>query len=574
MNDRDAIAQQVANLVYGSFGLLLLCLVMSLTASESSAQNTSGESVMGLPDLDPQVMEITGDVQINLPGLQRQPLIGFNPPPTIIENEANALGYQEAYRQAPEELPPSPAQPPQPGTYTFYSAVPASTWQLSVDGGRFANRNILWQVATDSLNPTTRFVHASLAYEGSDGIALNGKTYNRHNKINVTGLSRLNRDWSVAADVSGSAGVVPVDSTDQDRRIGGASIRFKRDRGTVNWGGNLTVGFTANRLNADQSSLGVLKSEDRVALSFATEGVLAGPVSGFINLRGGGGWLTEYSAESGAHFLFSESSFGVKLRLNRFLVEGGATILWADANIGEQSRSLYFLPSGTVRLPLSPTLSIRGTIRPSIRTADSAQRLSLSPVWRTRAASLAPSVTPFQATAVTEMRVGKLFVTAGVEVVESTRDWVFEQTDTSFMVDVLMERTRTFSLIGDAELFLRNGTIVRADAIVRSSKLVEDNVKTPYVAPIEAGVTGNIQISSTLALQVNGRFFGERTVSRENRAAQAGAHLRTSAILTWHIAGPISVRARAEQLIGSAEDYWRGYYSDNQVLAVGVSIRP
>ncbi|NDC87956.1 MAG: hypothetical protein EB075_03980, partial [Bacteroidetes bacterium] len=186
--------------------------------------------------------------------------------------------------------------------------------------------------------------------------------------------------------------------------------------------------------------------------------------------------------------------------------------------------------------------------------------------WRTSAASLAPAVTPIQATAVTEMRVGQLFVSAGVEVVEATRDCVFEQTDPSFMVDVLMERTRSFSLIGDAELFLRNGTIVHADAIIRTSKLVDADTKTPYVAPVEIGLTGNIHISSKLALQVNGRFFGERTVSREDGAPQA--------IVTWHIAGPISVRARAEQLIGSAEDFWRGYYSDNQVLAIGVSIRP
>lgn len=530
--------------------------------------------MMGLPDLDPQVMEITGDVQINLPSLQRQPLIGFNPPPTIIENEANALGYQEIYRQAPEELPPSPAQPPQPGSYAFYSATPASRWELTVDGGRFANRNITWQVATDSLNPSTRFVHARLAYEGSDGVAVEGKTYNRHNKFNVEGLTKINRDWSIAANVSGSAGILPIDSTDQDRRSGGASINLERDRGTVNWGGNLSVGLTANRLNADQPRLGVLRSDDRVNVRFAAEGILAGPVSGFVSLTGGGGWLAESTPESGGRFLFNESTFGVKLRLNRFLVEGGATILWADTNIGDQSRSLYFLPSGTVRLPLSPTLSIRGTIRPSIRTANSAQWLERSPVWRTSAASLAPAVTPIQATAVTEMRVGQLFVSAGVEVVEATRDWVFEQTDPSFMVDVLMERTRSFSLIGDAELFLRNGTIVHADAIIRTSKLVDADTKTPYVAPVEIGLTGNIHISSELALQVNGRFFGERTVSREDGAPQVGAYVRTSAIVTWHIAGPISVRARAEQLIGSAEDFWRGYYSDNQVLAIGVSIRP
>ncbi|MEX1055354.1 MAG: hypothetical protein WED81_04960, partial [Rhodothermales bacterium] len=36
-----------------------------------------------LPDIAPRVVEIRGQLEISLPSLQRQPLMGFNPPPPV-----------------------------------------------------------------------------------------------------------------------------------------------------------------------------------------------------------------------------------------------------------------------------------------------------------------------------------------------------------------------------------------------------------------------------------------------------------------------------------------------------------
>src|SRR5690625_5734953 len=70
------------------------------------------EEAPALPDIAPRTVEIRGQLEINFPALERQPLVGFNPPPRIIDL-TNRLPYMEPYRISAAELPASPLQPPE-----------------------------------------------------------------------------------------------------------------------------------------------------------------------------------------------------------------------------------------------------------------------------------------------------------------------------------------------------------------------------------------------------------------------------------------------------------------------------
>ncbi|GAB5518099.1 MAG: hypothetical protein RhofKO_03500 [Rhodothermales bacterium] len=123
------------------FSVLLALLVMG--GSTALAQDTTRTA---LPDIAPKEVEIRGQLEISLPSLRRQPLVGFNPPPRITEIPAGRRPFIERYKQESIDLPPSPLQPPQPPEVS--SLANRIPFTGTLDGGlgtylhRFGNAHI------------------------------------------------------------------------------------------------------------------------------------------------------------------------------------------------------------------------------------------------------------------------------------------------------------------------------------------------------------------------------------------------------------------------------------------------
>ncbi len=123
------------------------------------------EEAPALPDIAPRTVEIRGQLEINFPALERQPLVGFNPPPRIIDL-TNRLPYMEPYRISAAELPASPLQPPE-RLHIGQSGIPRRTGQIEARAGSYLLRHVDARLE-HTIQPELA-VSGRLVYRGHDG---------------------------------------------------------------------------------------------------------------------------------------------------------------------------------------------------------------------------------------------------------------------------------------------------------------------------------------------------------------------------------------------------------------------
>ena len=122
---------------------LLWLPILLIPLLPAAAQVTPGEddpNRPALPDIAPQEVEIRGNLEINLPALRRQPLIGFNPPPRVREIPPSRRPYVEDYKQEQSDLPPSPLLQPDPPQLAAIGGGEPLNGQLAAGVGRYYSR--------------------------------------------------------------------------------------------------------------------------------------------------------------------------------------------------------------------------------------------------------------------------------------------------------------------------------------------------------------------------------------------------------------------------------------------------
>ncbi len=101
------------------FSLFSLLLLLSVTnANLLFAQQNEEEDAKLLPDIDPQNIEIRGEFKARFPGLERQPILGFDPTRRIYQFPAGRIPYMESYEDAVANLPVSNFSRPAPPAYS------------------------------------------------------------------------------------------------------------------------------------------------------------------------------------------------------------------------------------------------------------------------------------------------------------------------------------------------------------------------------------------------------------------------------------------------------------------------
>lgn len=139
----------------------LLSLMLLLSASAVQAQDQT------LPDLAPREVEIRGELKIAFPKLERQPLLGFNPPPLIPELPANRHPFVEEYKQTAADLPPSPLQRPEPPEVSPLAGRTPINGEFEAGGGRYLSRFGRARIGVDVTERAVLL--ARLDYRGTDG---------------------------------------------------------------------------------------------------------------------------------------------------------------------------------------------------------------------------------------------------------------------------------------------------------------------------------------------------------------------------------------------------------------------
>ncbi len=92
-----------------SFFLFLLCVIVPSVVAQTTSE-TQGSDL--LPDINPQDIEIKGDYRIKFPGLQRQPILGFDPRPRVFQLDPNRIPFLESSDEVVASIPISPLEIP------------------------------------------------------------------------------------------------------------------------------------------------------------------------------------------------------------------------------------------------------------------------------------------------------------------------------------------------------------------------------------------------------------------------------------------------------------------------------
>lgn len=98
---------------------VFLTLVLTGLSLQSVAQQQGegGETSL-LPEINPQDIEIRSQFQARFPGLNRQPILGFDPKPRVYQIDPNRRPFMETQEQVVANLPISNLSRPAPPGYT------------------------------------------------------------------------------------------------------------------------------------------------------------------------------------------------------------------------------------------------------------------------------------------------------------------------------------------------------------------------------------------------------------------------------------------------------------------------
>lgn len=136
-----------------------------LHATAAFAQEDPQEPA--LPDIAPREVEILGQLEISFPSLERQPLVGFNPPPRVVDVPEDRQPYAEDYKKASSNLLENPLARPEPPGVTSLTGRPPAGGELSAGAGRYLTRFFKGRAAVPLSDVGALF--AKVDYTGSDG---------------------------------------------------------------------------------------------------------------------------------------------------------------------------------------------------------------------------------------------------------------------------------------------------------------------------------------------------------------------------------------------------------------------
>jgi len=150
--------------------LLLIGLVGCLCLGSARPSAAQGEAPRSsdpqLPEIAPQEIEIRGELQINFPSLERQPLTGFATTPSLPTFPADHLPTTERYKQPLDQLPQSlPQVEALPSGIA--SAPDPATGLLEAGGGRYFHRFTRGRITLPATSSETFSIQGD--YAGSNG---------------------------------------------------------------------------------------------------------------------------------------------------------------------------------------------------------------------------------------------------------------------------------------------------------------------------------------------------------------------------------------------------------------------
>jgi len=145
---------------------MIVILPFLLGLQEAEAQQQAESDTTQLPEIAPREIEIRGELQIDFPSVERQPLDGFWTSPTLPRVPTSRVPYREPYALELDSLPGRVSSTVQ-ATQALSSSPPPRSGSFELGVGRYVSRFFEGHISTPlSDNETLAF---ELDYSGTEG---------------------------------------------------------------------------------------------------------------------------------------------------------------------------------------------------------------------------------------------------------------------------------------------------------------------------------------------------------------------------------------------------------------------
>jgi len=552
-----------------------------------------------LPNLAPQVIEITGDLSISFPSLRRQPLAGFNPPPRVPDIAPGRTPFVESYKQQGADLPPSPLAPPMPPSMSSVALRQVANGMLDVGVGRYLTGYLNGTIsvplstqttlqarakfgATDGREPFSDFSEISTATDGqSGGLAIRSASGGIQYGADIGGdrksfrlfgamsadTSRFNTapdrtvsDWLGTAFVS--SGSLAGTYASLKAGFGGSSIEtdlINSDSGLPDLPSTEESRFFVNGAAAIDAGSGQLDAD--MAISRQS-----------IDFSGlGENSISSGNAAVGFHFDYSSQiSISAAARVLGFNAEG-------QSESGGDRDIVFLTPDFRVRYTMAPGFEVSVVNAPEIEQRSFADIYRLAP-FAQDAPAYQPVLTSthlFGETIISNQKTS-LRGRVGWKDIQNYR--VIENDEslsTPYEIGYGLVSYESASVVyveAEGMLALVSGTSASFSVVYRNGKLSDSDTDIPYFSPLSLGgfitldpFDGELLLKGSLRLETP-RYRDRAKTEKIDRIFGIG--LEAAYFVTENAASVVGIRN-----LGKKTEFWENYELDPGVFYAGVRWR-
>lgn len=593
----------------GLFAMLVMAGLFFSLPMHSHAQNRDTTGTI-LPNLSPQEVEIRGQLEISFPSLQRQPLIGFNPPPRVPEIPEGYVPFLEAYKLSGSSLPNHRGDFDAPDQRPINDLIPTKG-ELEASAGRYLSRVIRARLSGPISDQAS--VYARVDYEGSEGYSPQddiedlrnpydgirsvfgfqssgprvGGGFEMKGEVNSYTLFGTNflQNGTFSSDIilpdrNGLNGILELwlstyneAAIDSDFRISFSSSRYRTDLFDDALTPLAGLNQQEQRLSGSFSldipfSIGSFLASTEVSTSGLNQEALNASIEDFSLFE-----FKNYYLDASSGFRFSLSPKVSLTLAGHFL---GTSFLEGD----EEEFISYLTASADLSVYPTPGLTFFVRNRPSIETNSIWDIFEKNP-YVTDQPQFQSTLRPLDAQAGFTFYKGMLQLSANVGYSQSPNYLFFEHIPDSPETGYRYERGVFRAAYGDVDMLHANGTIslalsselhLKFGISVREAELTDNSEEIPYFSPfVSENMISYSFADNTMLVQVLGTLKSSRFRSRSDLEKIPG-YVDLDFLYTYMLNRGLGLVVRFDNVLGSNLEYWEHYKESPVMISAGIRV--
>ncbi len=591
--------------------LAALTTISALLAAPSVNAQVDDTTQTVLPDISPREVEIRGQLEISFPSLQRQPLIGFNPPPRVPGIPEGYQPYLEDYKMLGADIPnPQLSQLALPDIQPVTDVDPV-VGELEASAGRYLARVVRARLST-ALNQRST-LYGKVDYEGSEGYSPEDDVddlRNPHDGIrSVLGYQYAGPRTGVGVELRGLVnsytlfgtnilqnGSLSTDIILPDRNgLNGIAEFWIRSASASTVGSEFRLGFSSSRYRTDlfDNTLTELprfnQQEQRlfgrfdldVPFSLGAFLVSAGGSSAGLNLSTPTAGIDDFSLfEFKNYALDARSGFRLDFSRALSLTLAGRFLGTSFVQATEQDNLSYLTADASLDLYPIAGLHFFVRNRPQLETNALWDVFEKNPYVLDQP-TLQSTLMPLNAEAGFRFFKANIQVSADVGIMQSPNYLFFENavdppvTGYSYrrgVFDINYDDVEILQAQGAFSLSTANGLHFKVGLAVREATLTDSEGELPYFSPFVSENMISYSFSENrMLLQVLGTLYSSRYRMRTDEDKIPG-YIDVDVLYTFMLHPGLGLVFRIDNIVGDPLEYWEHYSESPFTLSGGFRV--